>query len=170
MQKVFRVVMAAGLAVFIVSWVLFFFVKLPVERIALVGFGLCSMAVGLESFGQALFLHWKRELWKPPPGKPATVQVGRLSSLAGGIFSSALGVGFLGYGWMPEAAYVVVMVAVLAGFGLMWVGWSLDKCGAEPDKLDDESPSGVDQTLIVKAHGNPPERVGLIPSNRARLD
>jgi hypothetical protein len=125
-QKVIRVLMAAGLAVSVVSSLLLF-LRLPVERVALIGGGVAFTAIGLDMFGQALFPHWKRDWWKPPPGKLATVRCGRLSSVGDGIFTGGLGLEFLGYDWLPEPVKLLVFGAAVTGFGLIWVGGSLDK-------------------------------------------
>src|SRR5579875_2163358 len=119
MQRVLRIVMVAGLAVYIVSWALGFFGRYPTERVAVLSIGVAAVAIALEMFGQALFPQWNRDWWKPPQGKPATLRCGQLSTLGASIFFGALGLTFISYDELPELLGGVAMVAGIIGFGLM---------------------------------------------------
>src|SRR5262245_49414258 len=128
-QTVFGLVMLAGLFAFSLFWILGC-AGLPVERLAIVSFGVAGTATGLLFIGEAVMPRWERAWWKPPPGGQATVRLGRLSSLATGIWFSTGGIAFLGYGWLTEH----IVPAILAGFAialaLSLVGMRYDRLGA----------------------------------------
>jgi hypothetical protein len=129
-EFVVQLVILAALLIFVLLWALFF-AGFPVEPVLKVCMGIAGTAVGLHSIGEALFRHWERGWWKPPPGQHATVRVGRLSSLGFGLWFGAVGVALLGNGWLPDYSLSGILGALGAGFVLMMVGIKYDRRRAE---------------------------------------
>jgi hypothetical protein len=129
-QAVLILVMFAGMFAFLLFWMLLW-AGLPVERLACVSIGVVLTATSLLSIGEAVMPRWERAWWKPPPGRRATVRLGRLSSLAAGLWFGAGGVAFLGYGWLTEHIFPGILGAFAAGFALCMLGMRYDRRGAE---------------------------------------
>jgi hypothetical protein len=113
------------------------FAGLPVERLALGSMGVAGTATGLLLIGQALMPLWERAWWKPPPGRQATVRLGRLSSLGFGIGFGALGITFLAGAFLGEhdglsrSAARVLLGTFAAAFALVMAGMECDRRAAQ---------------------------------------
>src|SRR5262245_34675694 len=129
-QTVFGLVMLAGLFAFALFWILGC-AGLPVERPTLVSAGVIGTATGLLFIGEAVMPRWERAWWKPPPGGQATVRLGRLSALGAGLWFSAGGIAFLGYGWLTEHILPAILAAFAVALALTLVGMSYDRRGAD---------------------------------------
>jgi hypothetical protein len=124
MQVALGLALIAGLLATAVS-VALKFAGLPVDRLALGSAGVVGTSTGLLFIGEAVMSRWERARWKPPPCRPATVRLGRLSTLAFGIWFGALGMTFLtacvlndlpnGAGWALLGALATAAALVTAG-------------------------------------------------------
>ena len=130
MQAVLVLVMVLALVAFAVFWALLW-MGIPVERATAFCMGLAGITTGLKDIVAAINGRWERGWWKPPPGNPATVRVGRLSSLGIGIWFTTIGVAFLGYDWLTEHIVPAILGALALGFALMLVGARLDRRRAD---------------------------------------
>jgi hypothetical protein len=125
-QMVLRLVKLAALLAFLLFWVLFW-VGLPVERLLALSVGVPATATGLMFISGALRLRAAQEgRWSPPPSS-RVVRPGRLTSLGVGLWFGAVGVAFLGHGWLTEHAVWAILGAFAAGLALMMVGSRQDR-------------------------------------------
>jgi len=95
--------------------------QVPLGEPLAISCGVMLLVTGVFSLREAVDKTADRPKWAR-----SNVKVGRLSALAFGIGSCAIGTVFLGYGWLPERYGVWATVVFLASFALGLLGQWID--------------------------------------------
>jgi hypothetical protein len=115
-------------AAFLVFWLLAWAGLLLAAPMVISGGGML-LVTGLFLLGEAFSTIGPHTKWRR-----SNVRLGRLSLFAGGLWFSAGGVAFLGYGWLTDHILPAILGAFAAGFVLALVGLHLDGRRAEADR------------------------------------
>lgn len=107
-------------AAFLVFFILYWTRLLPAEPAA-ISAGAMGLVTGLFSLREAFSTTGPRDKWRR-----SDVPCGRLSSFAFGLSFRAVGVAFLGYGWLTDHIVPAILGAFAIGFVLALVGARLD--------------------------------------------
>lgn len=120
MRAVLILVMVGALFAGVLT-VALLFMRIPVEGLALVCWGLAATATSLLSIGEALVPSWAGGRWGPGQRKLPRPP-NRLTSFGFGVVSGTCGAAFLGAGWLTEHIVPVILGGFATGFVLSFAG------------------------------------------------